>query len=106
MKSKNRARCKKCSDIIESKYRHDFVSCKCGAIFVDGGNDYWRCGATISLDNILRYKNRKWVSQYNSGVDSDTKLLLHSKDPSYVKETFWVRIWQKIIGDIKNETII
>lgn len=41
---KNRARCKKCNTIIESKYRHDFVSCECGAIFVDGGNDYWRCG--------------------------------------------------------------
>lgn len=41
---KNRARCKKCNDIIESKYRHDFVSCKCGAIFVDGGNDYFRAG--------------------------------------------------------------
>ena len=52
VKTKNRARCKKCSDIIESKYRHDFVSCKCGAIFVDGGNDYWRCGG--DLESIER----------------------------------------------------
>ena len=40
----NQARCKRCGDLIESKYRHDFVSCKCGAIFVDGGNDYCRRG--------------------------------------------------------------
>jgi hypothetical protein len=44
---KNRARCKKCNDIIESKFRHDFVSCKCGAIFVDGGNDYFRYGGDL-----------------------------------------------------------
>jgi hypothetical protein len=49
---KNRARCKKCNDIIESKYRHDFVNCTCGAIFLDGGNDYWRCGG--DLESIER----------------------------------------------------
>ena len=42
----NKVRCKKCNDIIESKYRHDFKSCKCGAIFVDGGTDYQRFGWT------------------------------------------------------------
>lgn len=36
----NKIRCKKCGDIIESKYRHDFVVCKCGAVAVDGGHDY------------------------------------------------------------------
>ena len=39
---KNSAKCKKCGDVIESKHRHDFVSCKCGAIAVDGGTDYIR----------------------------------------------------------------
>ncbi len=39
---KNQARCKKCGDVIESKHRHDFVQCKCGAIAVDGGNAYQR----------------------------------------------------------------
>ena len=40
----NKARCKKCGDIIESEFRHDFLPCKCGAIFVDGGKDYCRRG--------------------------------------------------------------
>ena len=40
----NKARCKICGDIIESKHRHDFVECKCGACFVDGGHDYIRRG--------------------------------------------------------------
>ncbi len=34
-----------CGEIIESKYRHDFVECKCGKSFVDGGSDYSRRGA-------------------------------------------------------------
>lgn len=37
---RNVAQCRKCGDVIESKSRHDFVTCKCGAIFVDGGTDY------------------------------------------------------------------
>ncbi len=40
----NKARCCKCGDTIESKHVHDFVACKCGAIFVDGGRDYLRRG--------------------------------------------------------------
>lgn len=39
---KNMARCKKCGDVIESKYRHDFVTCSCGEVSVDGGRDYLR----------------------------------------------------------------
>ncbi len=46
--NRNRAKCRKCGDVIESTHRHDFVSCKCGAIFVDGGNDYWRFGGDMA----------------------------------------------------------
>lgn len=37
---RNAAVCKACGDFIESKYRHDFVTCSCGAISLDGGTDY------------------------------------------------------------------
>jgi len=30
----------KCGDIIESKDRHDFKFCSCGAVAVDGGKNY------------------------------------------------------------------
>jgi Zn finger protein HypA/HybF involved in hydrogenase expression len=43
-KFKNKAKCRKCGDIIESTYRHDFKCCTCGAIFVDGGNDLMAFG--------------------------------------------------------------
>ncbi len=39
---RNRAICLGCLDIIESKHRHDFVSCTCGKLSVDGGLDYAR----------------------------------------------------------------
>ncbi len=48
----NRAKCKKCGDVIESMYRHDFVRCKCGAIFVDGGHEYFRAGFDIEENFI------------------------------------------------------
>ena len=47
----NKIRCKLCGDIIESVHRHDFVWCSCGAVFVDGGKEYVRCGGK-ELDNI------------------------------------------------------
>jgi len=34
--------CNKCDDFIVSKHRHNFVTCKCGAISVDGGQEYLR----------------------------------------------------------------
>ncbi len=39
---RNKIKCKKCGDLIESEYRHDFKFCSCGACAVDGGHDYLR----------------------------------------------------------------
>ena len=47
----NRAQCKLCQDIIESKKTNDLKRCSCGSIAVDGGLDYIkRLG---NLDNII-----------------------------------------------------
>jgi len=54
---RNRACCLKCGKTIESKFRHDFVKCECGEIFVDGGKDYLRRGAK-------NFKNFKELSEY------------------------------------------
>ena len=37
---RNAIRCNICGDEIESKYRHNYVRCSCGACAVDGGHDY------------------------------------------------------------------
>ena len=35
-----RIKCLICKDIIESKYTHNLVSCKCNNCYIDGGQDY------------------------------------------------------------------
>ncbi len=51
----NKAQCLLCKDIIESKHRHDWVECKCGNLFVDGGKDYLRRGGlTDSYKELSR----------------------------------------------------
>ena len=44
-------KCQKCSDIIESKHRHDMVFCSCKAIAIDGGRDYTKI--TGNPDNVI-----------------------------------------------------
>ena len=36
----NSIKCLKCGDVIRSKNRHNYVSCSCGAVAVDGGSWY------------------------------------------------------------------
>ncbi len=52
--------CIDCLDIIQSNYRHDFQTCKCGKISIDGGKDYTRLlfpnGGTVD-DFIRRIEN-------------------------------------------------
>jgi hypothetical protein len=50
---RNRAKCRLCKDIIESHNTNDHVTCKCGHISVDGGNEYLRAAA-IDWNNFLR----------------------------------------------------
>jgi len=38
----NKIRCKRCNSEIESRSVHDYVSCECGAVAVDGGHEYIR----------------------------------------------------------------
>lgn len=49
---RNRCRCKRCGQIIESHHRHDYVTCLCGAIFTDGGHDYIRRGYDPSYGSM------------------------------------------------------
>ena len=41
----NKVRCKNCGDVIESKHTHDYVSCSCGSVSVDGGHSYLKRSA-------------------------------------------------------------
>lgn len=56
----NRVQCNKCKDIIVSRYGHDFVTCSCGAISADGGNNYLRrCGDIYNFIDLSEYGYRE-----------------------------------------------
>ena len=38
----NRAQCRSCRDVITSESLHDFRTCRCGKVSVDGGLAYLR----------------------------------------------------------------
>ena len=59
----NRCKCKLCGDVIQSRHRHDFVRCKCGEIFTDGGEDYVRRGAMTSFENLIDLPGPEEVHQ-------------------------------------------
>lgn len=60
----NKCQCRLCGAIIESKHRHDFVQCRCGAIFTDGGTDYIRRGAN-NLNDIIDL-SETYLEEYES----------------------------------------
>lgn len=54
---RNRIRCKKCGDIIESLTVHDFKFCSCESCAVDGGRDYLRrCGWLEDWEELSEIK--------------------------------------------------
>ncbi len=67
----NKAQCRKCLDIIKSKYRHDFVTCNCGAISVDGGLDYLKRSGEPSDIIELSVYNSSEADEYFDDEESD-----------------------------------
>lgn len=52
---RNRAKCKSCNSVLESFHRHDFVTCKCGAIAIDGGQESGYMRAVFdNIENFVR----------------------------------------------------
>ncbi len=49
---RNRIKCLKCGEVLESTHRHDFVMCECGN-FVDGGREYVRYGGKLEAIELL-----------------------------------------------------
>ncbi len=57
---RNKIKCKRCGEVIESESRHDFKFCACGKVAIDGGlfylkrsgnpNDWIELSEIIELD--------------------------------------------------------
>lgn len=64
---KNAIRCKRCGEIIESKHTHDFVTCHCGAVSVDGGHTYLK-----RTGNFDDWDDLSIVEHYPDVIDADS----------------------------------
>jgi hypothetical protein len=57
---RNSALCHSCGEEIVSAFRHDFVTCSCGNVAVDGGGSYprrvLRDGASFKDTSVIFYK--------------------------------------------------
>lgn len=60
----NAIKCKVCGDVIESEHRHDFKTCSCGAVSVDGGHNYQRIvGEPYNYEDMAIWSDKPfWVS--------------------------------------------
>ena len=79
---RNSIKCNHCNDEIESKHRHDFVTCKCGKIAVDGGKDYRRTMFTelsdftdTSIDDDGSHELRRQYLTWGNNYDKDMNRL-------------------------------
>lgn len=99
----NRAKCLKCGDIISSKYTHDFKTCSCGNLSVDGGLDYIRrdyksddyIELNESIDNELNYDvDRRSFSQKDFNDEccscNSKNILLFKGDGEYIKSLDYI----------------
>ena len=48
----NSAKCNKCGEVLISRFTHDFQTCSCGKVSVDGGKDYLKRSAMLKSDYI------------------------------------------------------
>jgi hypothetical protein len=74
----NKRVCSFCNEEIWSKHQHDFVRCRCGACFLDGGNSYSRWGGDSINTSIWSDAPFEVIRQYvlrgGRGVNGDQPL--------------------------------
>ena len=61
--TRNAIQCNICGEVIESTSVHDFRTCSCGCVSVDGGHDYLRRSFTNSPADYIE------LSEYDPEVE-------------------------------------
>lgn len=66
----NEAECKACGDRIYSAHRHDFKTCSCGKISVDGGMNYIRrIGKEENIKDLSIFVTEDTYNALERGLD-------------------------------------
>lgn len=89
----NKAQCKKCKDIIESKDTNDLKRCTCGSIAVDGGLEYIkRIGNPDDVIELSEYEkensNHLLSSSLNSNVIKNGFPIVKIPSPLSISNSF------------------
>lgn len=93
---KNKAQCKKCKDIIESKGTNDLKRCSCGSIAVSGGLEYIkRIG---NLDDVIELSELEEKKQ--------NYLLPNNFNSSIIKKDFSNIKFNTLIPDNINKSLL
>lgn len=68
----NEAKCLACGDIIWSAHNHDFKTCSCGQVAVDGGQEYirrvYKSSEPLVVDRSM-FMDRKALAECTAEVD-------------------------------------
>lgn len=88
--ARNKVQCLICSDIIESKHRHDYANCTCGSCSVDGGLSYIR---VLAKD----FSQVKYLTEYREPTYQE----INEQIESYrqIVEEFPIKTYQDLIQD-------
>ncbi len=97
---RNRAKCKLCLDILESFHRYDMVTCKCGEISIDGGNDTFKCSAK-NPSNFLRVddKDNEILVQWKEG---DKELAVEQEQPELLNKEDKIKALEEMMRSIER----
>jgi hypothetical protein len=52
--------CQNCSELLISLHRHDYVTCTCGEVMIDGGKDYTR-SSVKGLDGTYNVLTKEFI---------------------------------------------
>lgn len=102
----NKARCKKCGEIVESKRRQNLVRCKCGSMAVDGGRDYLkRIGDQENIEELSVFKEEpqnKGVAMCKKDRYCKVEKSVEDKMITEVRQSFFMQKIKNRNGVIKN----
>ena len=73
--------CKNCGDTIFSRARHDFMTCSCGKVSVDGGFDYmkivgWKKDFIIKQINVKETR-KELYQDWNYNINKFGRISKH-----------------------------
>lgn len=107
----NKAQCKKCKDIIESKDTNDLKRCTCGSIAVDGGLEYIkRIGNPDDVIELSEYgeenSNHLLSSPLNSNVIKNDFPIVEFPSQLFIYDSFSKNLLSEKINNSFSDLII